>query len=160
MKSLHHISNHSLFIADMRVITMDYFLLLCIIFTHLSILVLQIMLHCYAVGAPIGFFRGDPLLLFEDIIALRPTIMATVPRVFNRIYDKIVGGILKQGGLKLALFRKACEQKVAGLYHGRSTHALWDRLIFNKVGKWSTCVVYILGVPHIPIGFTHRRFDR
>ncbi len=92
------------------------------------------MLHCYAVGAPVGFFRGDPAFLFGDIIALRPTIMPVVPRVLNRLYDKVVGGILRQGGLKAALFRKACEQKVAGLYRGQSVHALWDRLIFNKVG--------------------------
>ncbi len=92
------------------------------------------MLNCYAVGAPIGFTRGDPTVLFEDVIALRPTIMPVIPRVLNRLYDKIVGGMIVKGGLKSVLFRKACEQKVAGLYHGRTRHALWDRLIFDKVG--------------------------
>ncbi len=73
-------------------------------------------------------------MLFEDIIALRPTIMPAVPRILNRLHDKIVGEMLVKGGLKSVLFRKACEQKVAGLYHGHTRHALWDRLVFDKVG--------------------------
>lgn len=40
-------------------------------------------------GASIGFFRGNPLLLIEDIIALRPTVLASVPRILNRIHDKV-----------------------------------------------------------------------
>eukprot|EP01084_Bolivina_argentea_P116329 206716_1 len=93
----------------------------------------HLMLCCYAVGAPIAFTRGDPTVLFEDIIALRPTIMPVVPRILNRLHDKIVGEMLVKGGLKSVLFRKACEQKVAGLYHGHTRHALWDRLVFDKI---------------------------
>ncbi len=85
-------------------------------------------------GAPIGFTRGDPAVLFEDIKVLRPTIMPAVPRVLNRLYDKISAGMLAKGGMKSLLFRKACEQKVSGLHHGHTKHALWDRLIFDKVG--------------------------
>ncbi|KXJ20547.1 Long-chain-fatty-acid--CoA ligase 1 [Exaiptasia diaphana] len=43
-------------------------------------------------GARIGFYRGDPKLLLEDIQALKPTIFAAVPRILNRVYDKIVEG--------------------------------------------------------------------
>ncbi|KXJ04726.1 Long chain acyl-CoA synthetase 3, partial [Exaiptasia diaphana] len=39
-------------------------------------------------GARIGFYRGDPKLLLEDIQALKPTIFAAVPRILNRVYDK------------------------------------------------------------------------
>lgn len=38
--------------------------------------------------------------------------MAAVPRVLNRLHDKIVQGMLAAGGLKTKLFVKACEAKV------------------------------------------------
>ncbi|CAM9555858.1 unnamed protein product, partial [Hapterophycus canaliculatus] len=85
------------------------------------------------VGASIGFFRGDPTLLVEDMQALRPTAMPVVPRVLNRFHDKVVQGMLAAGGLKTKLFIKACEAKVRGLHEGRATHALWDKVVFGKI---------------------------
>lgn len=52
---------------------------------------------------------GSAVLLFQ---ALRPTIMPIVPRIMNRLHDKIVQGALAAGGLKAKLFVKACEAKV------------------------------------------------
>lgn len=43
----------------------------------------------YQLGASIGFFRGDIRALAEDFKELRPTIVALVPRVLNRVYDKV-----------------------------------------------------------------------
>ena len=40
-------------------------------------------------GAKIGFYRGDVKLLIEDIQALQPTIFVSVPRLLNRVYDKV-----------------------------------------------------------------------
>ena len=40
-------------------------------------------------GARIGFFRGDIKTLSEDIQELKPTIFVSVPRLLNRIYDKV-----------------------------------------------------------------------
>ena len=40
-------------------------------------------------GGQIGFFRGDVKLLLDDIQALKPTIFPGVPRLLNRIYDKV-----------------------------------------------------------------------
>ena len=40
-------------------------------------------------GGRIGFYRGDVKLLIEDIQALRPTIFVSVPRLLNRVYDKV-----------------------------------------------------------------------
>jgi long-chain acyl-CoA synthetase len=40
-------------------------------------------------GASVAFYRGDPLLLVEDLQACRPTIMPVVPRVLNKLYDKV-----------------------------------------------------------------------
>ena len=40
-------------------------------------------------GARIGFSRGDIRYLTDDLQILRPTIFPTVPRLLNRIYDKV-----------------------------------------------------------------------
>ena len=40
-------------------------------------------------GAQIGFFRGDVKELVKDIQELKPTIFVSVPRLLNRIYDKV-----------------------------------------------------------------------
>lgn len=40
-------------------------------------------------GSSIGFWRGDPLLLIEDMQACRPTVLGAAPRVLNKIYDKV-----------------------------------------------------------------------
>ena len=41
------------------------------------------------VTTQIGFFRGDVLGLLDDIQALQPTIFVSVPRLWNRIHDRV-----------------------------------------------------------------------
>lgn len=43
---------------------------------------------CTHRGAAIGFFSGDVIRLLDDIATLRPTIFCSVPRLWNRIFDK------------------------------------------------------------------------
>ena len=40
-------------------------------------------------GAQIGFFQGDVKKLVGDIQELKPTIFVSVPRLLNRVYDKV-----------------------------------------------------------------------
>ena len=44
-------------------------------------------------GMRVGYYNGDPLKLLDDLKALKPTAFPSVPRLFNRIYDKIQAGI-------------------------------------------------------------------
>uniref|UniRef100_A0A7S2SDD9 Long-chain-fatty-acid--CoA ligase n=1 Tax=Rhizochromulina marina TaxID=1034831 RepID=A0A7S2SDD9_9STRA len=92
-----------------------------------------VQVNIFASGAAVGFYQGNPLKLVEDLQALRPTIFPSVPRVLNRIYDKIMAGVAAAGGSKEALFRRALASKVEGLRRGQLKHWLWDRLIFNTV---------------------------
>lgn len=109
---------------------------------HLSYLPLAhifervVMALCYSVGASIAFYRGDPLFLIEDMQACRPTIFPAAPRVLNKIYDKIQAGIAAAGGFKKKLFDAAVATKSHNLItRGELKHALYDRLIFNKIKK-------------------------
>lgn len=46
-------------------------------------------------GAKLGFFQGDVKKLVGDIQELKPTIFISVPRLLNRIYDKVtLGGLV------------------------------------------------------------------
>ena len=48
-------------------------------------------------GARIGYWQGDTKLLVDDVAALKPTIFAGVPRVFDRIRQRTldrVGSLL------------------------------------------------------------------
>lgn len=109
---------------------------------HLSYLPLAhifervIMCQVYIQGASIAFFRGDPLFLIEDLQACRPTVLPAVPRVLNKIHDKIQVGIAAAGGMKKKLFDKAVATKTRNLLAtGAMKHSLYDRLIFNKIKK-------------------------
>ncbi|KAF1785172.1 AMP-dependent synthetase/ligase [Phytophthora cactorum] len=84
-------------------------------------------------GASAGFYQGDLLLLMDDLAELQPTVFVSVPRLFNRVYDKITQGVAAAGGLKKILFDRALAAKLAGLPDGHKTHALWDGLVFSKV---------------------------
>lgn len=66
----------------------------------------------FSAGASVGFYQGNVKLLTEDIATLRPTLLAGVPRVWNRIYDKIQATIAGSSWLKRSLFETAYENQV------------------------------------------------
>lgn len=55
---------------------------------------------CCITGMAIGYYSGDPLKLLDDLKVLQPTYFPSVPRLFNRIYDKIQQGIKEQSAIK------------------------------------------------------------
>ncbi|XP_040928631.1 long-chain-fatty-acid--CoA ligase 1-like isoform X2 [Betta splendens] len=87
-----------------------------------------IMLH----GAKIGYFQGDIRFLSDDLITLRPTVFPVVPRLLNRMYDKIFGQA--NTSLKRWLLGFAYRRKEAEIMKGIvRTDSIWDQLIFRKV---------------------------
>ena len=44
-------------------------------------------------GARVGVYSGNNHKLVEDMSCLEPTIFVSVPRIFNKMYDKIKKGI-------------------------------------------------------------------
>uniref|UniRef100_A0A671W941 Long-chain-fatty-acid--CoA ligase n=1 Tax=Sparus aurata TaxID=8175 RepID=A0A671W941_SPAAU len=83
-------------------------------------------------GARIGYFQGDIRLLMDDLKALQPTVFPVVPRLLNRMFDKVFSQAntpLKRWLLDFAFRRKEAELK-SGVVRKDS---MWDKLIFKKV---------------------------
>ncbi|TPX31806.1 hypothetical protein SmJEL517_g04949 [Synchytrium microbalum] len=84
-------------------------------------------------GAPVAFGRGDPALIMEDMQTWKPTYVASVPRIWNRLYAAITTRVLSTGGEKgLDAFRKAVAEKAAWTKKTSSvTHPKLDKLFFD-----------------------------
>eukprot|EP01029_Cantina_marsupialis_P009596 TRINITY_DN222_c0_g2_i1.p1 TRINITY_DN222_c0_g2~~TRINITY_DN222_c0_g2_i1.p1 ORF type:complete len:666 (+),score=215.63 TRINITY_DN222_c0_g2_i1:93-2090(+) len=95
-----------------------------------------LLLFVLTEGGSVGYYSGDTRILVEDIKILRPTYFVSVPRVFNRIYDKMAQKISKLKGLKKMMVSKALNSKVNKMKKGgQNTHWLWDKLVFAKIRK-------------------------
>lgn len=85
-------------------------------------------------GARIAFYSGDVAKLFEDIAILRPTIFPGVPRLFSRMYDKVMQGVNTKGGISKYLFDFAYSSKSKSLDEGiNPSGSFWDGLVFSKI---------------------------
>ncbi|XP_024597432.1 long-chain-fatty-acid--CoA ligase 6 isoform X5 [Neophocaena asiaeorientalis asiaeorientalis] len=92
--------------------------------------VTESVVYCH--GGRVGFFQGDIRLLSDDMKALCPTIFPVVPRLLNRMYDKIFSQAdtsLKRWLLEFAAKRKQAEVQ-SGIIRNDS---IWDELFFHKI---------------------------
>uniref|UniRef100_F7IHU1 Long-chain-fatty-acid--CoA ligase n=1 Tax=Callithrix jacchus TaxID=9483 RepID=F7IHU1_CALJA len=97
---------------------------------HMFERVVECVMLCH--GAKIGFFQGDIRLLMDDLKVLQPTVFPVVPRLLNRMFDRIFGQAnttLKRWLLDFASKRKEAELR-SGIIRNNS---LWDKLIFRKI---------------------------
>ncbi|KAF1429921.1 Long-chain-fatty-acid--CoA ligase 5, partial [Spheniscus magellanicus] len=86
----------------------------------------------YSCGAKVGFFQGDIKLLTDDMKTLKPTLFPVVPRLLNRIYDKIQSGA--KSPVKRCLLNFAVTVKMFEIKQGIIRNdSIWDQLIFKKV---------------------------
>ncbi len=88
------------------------------------------------------FARGIDTIV-EDIAVARPVWFASVPRIFEKIYSKVIGGVEAKGGFALKVFNWALavgleagerklDKKEIGTLLGLK-YALADKLVFAKI---------------------------
>ncbi|XP_032079500.1 long-chain-fatty-acid--CoA ligase 1 isoform X2 [Thamnophis elegans] len=97
---------------------------------HMFERIVECVVLCH--GARIGFFQGDIRLLMDDLKTLQPTVFPVVPRLLNRMFDKIfqqANTSFKRWILEFASKRKEAELR-SGIIRNNS---LWDKMIFRKV---------------------------
>lgn len=87
----------------------------------------------YQIGGRVGFFGGDVKNLLNDIVLLKPTIFPGVPRLLNRIYDKVQADI-SQSWIKSSIFHFCLNRKLAEVTSGTiRKDSWWDKLVFRKM---------------------------
>uniref|UniRef100_A0A8B9KBS6 Long-chain-fatty-acid--CoA ligase n=1 Tax=Astyanax mexicanus TaxID=7994 RepID=A0A8B9KBS6_ASTMX len=97
---------------------------------HMFERMIQVSMFCH--GARVGFYQGDISLLMDDIKTLKPTFFPVVPRLLNRIYDKIMSSVTSP--LKRAVLHYAVRRKQAELSCGIvRNNSFWDKLVLNKI---------------------------
>ena len=107
--------------------------------------------HSFAKVIEVGQIRlGCPMAvdadldeLIDNVAAARPTVMPAVPRIFEKIYTKVVEGAREAGGLKAKIFEWALSvgrevsvlrqrgDEASGLLALK--HRLADRLVYSKL---------------------------
>ena len=99
-----------------------------------------------AVQAQLGFCSavdGRVDKIVENLGTVRPTFMAGVPRIFEKVYGRVVALAEEEGGAKSKIFSwafsvggKVAEVRRSGGQPGpllKAQHALADRLVFAKI---------------------------
>uniref|UniRef100_A0A8B9QLW2 Arachidonate--CoA ligase n=1 Tax=Apteryx owenii TaxID=8824 RepID=A0A8B9QLW2_APTOW len=114
---------------------------------HMFERVVQVIYSC---GGKVGFFQGDIKLLTDDMKTLKPTLFPVVPRLLNRIYDKIQSGA--KSPVKKFLLNFAATVKMAEVKQGIIRNdSIWDQLIFKKVQETMGGQVRIMVTGAAPI---------
>ena len=88
-------------------------------------------------GSRVAYSRSVQALA-EDLVTICPTVLVSVPRIYEKVYAKVQAKIEKEGALPRMLLRKAVQ---VGWEHfeynqGRRAHvSLWHRLIWPVLRK-------------------------
>eukprot|EP00915_Cephaloidophora_sp_WS-2016_P003762 GHVH01005046.1.p1 GENE.GHVH01005046.1~~GHVH01005046.1.p1 ORF type:complete len:677 (+),score=89.98 GHVH01005046.1:111-2141(+) len=86
-----------------------------------------------SVAGHIGCYSGNMLKLMDDVAALNPTVFISVPRLFNRINDKISAGVDQKGVLLQSLFEWGLNSKITKFRNSATTtSAVWDTVVFGR----------------------------
>lgn len=134
--------------------------------TYMSFLPLAHMFErcCVAamimVGCRIGFFGGDIRNLSEDMKILKPTTIPCVPRLFNRIQDKVYTNV-KGRKLKEWLLAKALASKEKEVAAGViRNNGFWDKLVFKSVREGLGGRIRLIVVGSAPLASNVLNFMR
>jgi long-chain acyl-CoA synthetase len=85
-------------------------------------------------GGKYGIFGGNVFDLKTDLGILQPTVFASVPRLYNRFYDVIKQGMASATGVAKYILDTAIAAKFEKLRStGSPTHALFDKIVFEKM---------------------------
>lgn len=94
------------------------------------------------IGIPTAI-DGDIDSLVDNLAVVKPTMMGAAPRIFEKVYNKVVAGAKEAGGLKLAIFQWAigvgkqvsklrqAGKEPSGLLAVKN--AIADKLVFSKL---------------------------
>jgi long-chain acyl-CoA synthetase len=94
-----------------------------------------------SMGCHVAFAESVPKLV-ENLGEVKPTLLVSVPRIFNKIYDGLQKKMKEAGGLKAKLFfsavanaayRKQLAAQGKSSWWANFKQGLFDKLVFSKV---------------------------
>jgi len=86
----------------------------------------------FAVGGSVGFFSGNIKMLSEDILALKPTVFAGVPRVYQRFYEQAYAKVNAMKPALKGLLLHMLESETAAVRE--QTHSWWAKPLHKLLG--------------------------
>lgn len=87
-------------------------------------------------GSQVGFYNGEMLKLKIDISDLKPTIFASVPKMYNKLFNCVNEKVSQLTGMKKFLYNQGISAKIESFNSGGGeTSYLWDKLVFNSIRK-------------------------
>ncbi|KAE9618843.1 putative long-chain-fatty-acid--CoA ligase [Lupinus albus] len=87
-------------------------------------------------GASVGYYHGDLNALRDDLMELKPTLFAGVPRVFEKMYEGIKKAVEDLNPIRRKVFGMLYNYKLGWMnkgYKQREASRLADLLAFRKV---------------------------
>jgi long-chain acyl-CoA synthetase len=93
-------------------------------------------LGCHTIlsqGGQIGFFGGKILEITQDLQLLRPTIFPSVPRLLNKVYERVMTGVQDLSITRRFLFYQALVSKSHyNKEYGWTNNQVFDSLVLSK----------------------------
>ncbi|CAF0768072.1 unnamed protein product [Didymodactylos carnosus] len=85
-------------------------------------------------GGTVGFWQGKVDKLMDDFRDFKPTLLTMVPRLLNKLYDRVMSETRKKGLLARGFVKLAVKAKLAHMRRGNSNpNTIWDYLLFNAI---------------------------
>jgi len=104
-------------------------------------------------GGQIGFYSGNTRKLTSDFVALRPTFLAGVPRVFTRVYQKVFQGVSERNCIAQWYFHRAYNHTAECLRNKRPRDPGYDAKVFiplrERIGL-DQCKLILSGAAPLP----------
>ncbi len=94
----------------------------------------MVMYFYIACGLPV-YFVDDPKRLAEYVARVRPATLTVVPRILEKVHDKMATRVVDAGGVKALLGRAAIRRAEQKDIHARRgvLDTLFDRLVYRKL---------------------------
>ncbi|KAK2790193.1 hypothetical protein FQN52_005688 [Onygenales sp. PD_12] len=98
-------------------------------------------------GGRVGYFHGNVLELVDDFKLLRPTLFASVPRLYGRFGGAVRAASVEAPGFKGALSRHIVAAKTANLVNAKPENATQYHALYDRI--WSKKVAAALGLERV-----------
>jgi len=86
-----------------------------------------------SVGGAVGFFGGVIPEITKDLIILKPTVFVSVPRLLNKVYEKVQAAVEDRPFINRFLFYQGLYTKTHyNKTYGWTNNSMFDSVVFNK----------------------------